>query len=61
LTGAPPPWELVKAWLCNFYGCTPGQLMDEPADEVYQLWTLYNTYESYKSKRPRPKNRGRMM
>lgn len=51
-TGAPPPWALVKAWLCNFYGCLPSQLNDEPVDEALALWQLHQLYEQYRSKRP---------
>lgn len=53
MTGAPPPWPLVKAWLCKFYQCLPSQLAEEPADEVLQLWRLHNTYEKYLQKRPK--------
>lgn len=50
-TGAPPPWQLVKARLLQFYGCLPSQLNDEPADEVMQLWSLNQTFEEYAGKR----------
>jgi len=51
-TGAPPPWALVKAWLCQFYGCTPGQLAQEEADEILLLYNLSGTYEEWRKKRP---------
>lgn len=50
-TGAPPPWKLIKAKMCEFYGCLPSQLNAEPADEVMQLWSLNQTFEEYSAKR----------
>jgi len=50
--GSPPPWPLVKVWLCQFYNCLPSQLANEPADEALQLYVLFNEYEVWKQKRP---------
>lgn len=54
---APPPLPLVKAWLCEFYGCLPSQLAAEPADEVLQFWQLAMEFKKGVGKRPVPKAR----
>ena len=43
--GGDPPWELVKALMCEHYHCLPSQLADEPAGDLlrfYQLSSLYH-------------------
>ena len=54
---APPPLALVKAWLCEFYGCLPSQLAAEPADELLQFWQLSNSFKAGIAKRPTSKAR----
>lgn len=51
-TGAQPPTELIKAFLCQFYHCLPSELDDEPADEALQLFQMYNAYQKWLQKRP---------
>ena len=49
---APPPWKLVKAWLCQFYHCLPSELEQEEADEALLLYQLVGIYDNYRDKRP---------
>ena len=51
-TNAPPPFELVEAWLCEHYHCVPSVLAEEPADRLLQYWQISNLYSTKRSKLP---------
>lgn len=52
LTGAPPPFKLVKSWLSKHYQVPPWYLDDEPADEVFLYYQLEQEYKRWYNMRP---------
>ncbi len=53
MTGAPPPFELIEAWIVEAWHIPPSVLAREPADKVLQYWQLLREYEKYFNKRPK--------
>ena len=50
-TGGNPPWPVIKAQMCHYFGCLPSALRNEPTDELLLIWQANSLYEETVSKK----------